>query len=123
MTIKTYVVSPNTYPHGAGPTKLSLQTILELSGICDPVWVVEVYQAGNTQNGGNEGANHDETGPGGSPGVVPRREDTEDVVVFMDSLSKIPSLLRVPPVGMGITVLALDGWGVDIASVLSRCEG
>ncbi len=46
------------------------------------------------------------------------REHAQDIVVFMDRFSKVPSLLLVPPVGVGVAELAGDGWGVDVAAIL-----
>jgi len=39
------------------------------------------------------------------------RENSEDVVVLVDNLAVVAAFLRVPPVGVGITELALDGKG------------
>mgnify|MGYP006976746385 CR=1 FL=1 len=36
----------------------------------------------------------------------------------MDGLAKVPPLLLVPPVGMGVAELALDAGRVDVAAVL-----
>lgn len=42
----------------------------------------------------------------------------QDVVVFMNRFSIIPTLLLVPPVGVRVAELAGYGWGVDVAAVL-----
>ena len=50
--------------------------------------------------------------------VVFGGEDAEDVVVFVHWLAVVPPLLRIPPVGVGVAVLALYSGGVDPAAVL-----
>jgi hypothetical protein len=39
-------------------------------------------------------------------------------VILVYRLAKVPSLLLVPPVGMGVAELALDAGRVDVAAVL-----
>lgn len=110
----------STNPNGARSTQLALEATLKGPGVCHLVGVVEVDEARDTENRGDKGANHNETGTRRGPGVVVRGEDAEDVVVFVNGLAKVAALLRVPPVGMGIAVLTLDGGRVDVASVLWR---
>ncbi len=45
-------------------------------------------------------------------------ENAEDIVVFVDGFSEVPSLLLVPPVGVGVAEMAGYGRGVDVAAVL-----
>jgi hypothetical protein len=55
--------------------------------------------------------------------VVLRREDAKDIVVFVHRLAVIPPLDGIPPVGVGISVLAFDGEsrgevGVGVVAIL-----
>lgn len=112
-----------TYPYGPRTTQLPLQSSLELSRVRGLVRVVHVHDARDTQEDGDESADHDEARARGRPGVLPRGEDSEDVVVFVNRFTKVASLLRVPPGGIGVAELALDARGVDVAAVLySRCQ-
>lgn len=47
-------------------------------------------------------------------------EYAQDIVVFVNRFSKVPSLLLIPPVGVGVAQMAGYGWGVDVAAVLSE---
>lgn len=107
-----------TYPHSSGATQLSLQTILKLSGVSNHIGVVEVHDAGDAEEDSNEGANHDQAGAGGGPGVLPGGEDAQQIVILVDGLAKVSSLLGIPPVAVGVTELSLDCGRVDVATVL-----
>ncbi len=50
--------------------------------------------------------------------VVFQRENTQDLIVFMYRFAKVPSLLLVVPIAIGIAVLSLDRRGVDVVVVL-----
>jgi hypothetical protein len=45
-------------------------------------------------------------------------EDTQDIIVFMDGLSKIASLLRVPPFGIRVSEGSFLRWRVHVSAVL-----
>lgn len=107
-----------TYSNGTGATKLLLQSTFEFAGVCGLVGIVEVDESGDTEEGSDKGANHDEAGARRGPGVLPGRKDAEHIVVLVDGLTKVSSLLGIPPLGVGITVLSLDARGVDVAAVL-----
>lgn len=107
-----------TYPHSSGATQFALQTTFKLSRKRNGIGVVEIDKASDTEEDGKEGADHDQTRAGGGPGVLPRREDAQQIVVLVNGLAKVSALLRVPPVGAGITELALDSRRVDVAAVL-----
>lgn len=52
-----------------------------------------------------------------------RGEDSQDVVVLVDGLAVVAAFLRVPPFGVGVAELALDGkgggeGGVGVVAVL-----
>lgn len=50
--------------------------------------------------------------------VLEWREHSHDIVVLVEWLAVVTALLLVPPVGVWIAELALDGRWVDIAAVL-----
>lgn len=52
--------------------------------------------------------------------VLFRREHAQDIVVLVHGLAVVAPLLLVPPVGVGVTELALLGRRVDVATVLCR---
>lgn len=51
-------------------------------------------------------------------GVLLRTEDGQDVVVFVDRLAKVPPLLFVPPVMVGVSELALLTRRVRVVAIL-----
>lgn len=53
-------------------------------------------------------------------GVLLRAENAQDIIVFMNRLSKVTSLLLIPPLGIGVAELALDSGRVGVVSVLRR---
>lgn len=107
-----------TYPRGSGATQLSLKATLKRSGVGGRIGVVEVDQSGDAEEDGEKGADHDQTGSGGGPGVLPGRKDTQHIVILVDGLAKVSSLLGIPPSAVGVTELTLDGGWVDVAAVL-----
>lgn len=53
-------------------------------------------------------------------GVLLGTEDVEDIVVLMKRFAKVPSLLLVPPLAVGISECPLHARGVGIVAVLRR---
>ena len=58
-------------------------------------------------------------------GVILSGENAKDIVVFMHRLAVIPPLDRIPPAGVGVSVLAFDGegggeGGVRVVAVLHK---
>lgn len=51
-------------------------------------------------------------------GVGFRAEGCQNIVVFVNRLSEVASVLRIPPLAVGVTELALLGRRIDIAAVL-----
>lgn len=107
-----------TYPCGSGATQLSLKATLKLSGIGGRIGVVEVDESGDAHEDSDKGADHDQTGPSGGPGVLPGGEDTQHIVILVDGLAKVSSLLGIPPGAVGVTELTLDSGWVNVAAVL-----
>lgn len=108
------------YPNGSRATQLPFQATLKLARESRLVGIVEVHDTSNTEERGNESADHHEAGAGRCPGILPRRKDTEDIVVLVDWFTKVSSLLRVPPVAIRVAELSLDSRGVDVAAVLGN---
>ena len=54
--------------------------------------------------------------------VAVRRKHAEDIIVFMDGFPVVPSLLLIPPIGVGVTELARYCWGVDVAAILRAVD-
>lgn len=52
-------------------------------------------------------------------GVLLRTEDTQDIIVLMDRLAKVPPLLLVPPAFVGVSELALLTGRVRVVAILS----
>jgi hypothetical protein len=52
-------------------------------------------------------------------GVLLRTEDTQDIIVLMDQLAKVPPLLLVPPAFVGVSELALLTGRVRVVAILS----
>lgn len=55
---------------------------------------------------------------GGDPGILEGRHQAYNVVVLVGGLAIVTAVLLVPPVSIGISMLALDSRGVDVTSVL-----
>lgn len=110
--------SDRAYSYGSRAAQLSLQAILKLSGEGNSVRVVEIHSSWNSKENGDECSNHDQTGSCSSPRIVPWREDTQRIVILVNRLTKVSSLLRVPPGGIGVAELSLNLRWVDVASIL-----
>ena len=52
--------------------------------------------------------------------VFVRREEAENIIVFVDGLAEVAALLLVPPVRVRVAELPLLRGRVDVASVLER---
>lgn len=111
-----------TYPRGARAAQLPLQASLEFTRIRRPVWIFHIDDSADPQKNGDEGANHDQTRTSLGPCVVVRGEDSENIVILVDGLAKVSSLLGVPPVGIWISVLALDTGRINVAAILYFTE-
>lgn len=55
--------------------------------------------------------------------VLLRAENSQDIIVFVNRLSKVTSLLLIPPLGIGVAELAFDSGRVGVVSVLQRNRG
>lgn len=77
-----------------------------------------INYSAEAEDAGDEGAQQHEAEARLVVGVGFGRKDAQDVVVLVDGLAVVAALLLVPPVGVGVAELALDGWGVDVAAVL-----
>lgn len=107
-----------TCPDTTSSAQLPLQAALKLPRVADPVGVRQLYSVAHTEEDGHECANLRQSLAGGNPCVLIRGEHAHDIVVLVHRLAKVPPLLLVPPVGMGIAELALDAGRVDVAAVL-----
>lgn len=106
------------HPDCSRTTKLSLQSTLKLPREGGLVGIVKINKTSNAKERCDESANHHKARASRRPSVLPRREHAENIVVFVYRLTKVPSLLGIPPVGVGVTKLSLDSRGIDIAAIL-----
>ncbi|KAI1820149.1 hypothetical protein F4861DRAFT_533901 [Xylaria intraflava] len=112
-----------THSYGTTATKLALEAALKFSG---KGWLVGIYPADDpaySQKERNECANLRKRCFGVDPGVLMRTEYSKRVIVLVDEFAKVPALLLVPPVSMGIAKLSRDRWWVDVATVHARVLG
>lgn len=107
-----------TYPHRTGTSELAFETTLKLARIRLNIRVCHLDADQYTQKGNNECAEHDGTLARSRPCVLVGREHAVEVEVLVDRLAKVPPLLLVPPVSVGVAELTLDRERVDISAVL-----
>lgn len=107
-----------TYQQGTLSSELSLQTIWVCLGGADLVRVNLVHGKTQAQDCDDKGSEQDAAPCGVEVVVVVQRDGAEDVVVLVAGLAIVAAVLLVPPVGVGVAVVALLEGRVDVAAVL-----
>lgn len=111
-----------THPQCSWSAELCLQAIREGSRRTWFVRVCEVHNSAHASAYSDGTANQEKGFSGSEMRIFLGREHTQNVVVFVYWLPKVPPLLLVPPVAVRISKLPLYWRRVDVAAVLYRSE-
>src|SRR5699024_3496278 len=98
-TIETW--SLRTYQQSTRTSQFFLQSVREGSWNTWLVWVVEAYNTAETQESSNEAADVEQALARRDMSVLLRTEDTQNIIVLVDRLSKVAPFLLIPPVAVG----------------------
>lgn len=112
------VLAGRAHPQCTRTSKLFLQTTLERPRCTRPVRICRVDSKAESTNTAQEEGPHGHAHLSSHDIVLFQREHAHDIFIFVDWFTEIPSLLLVGPVAVGVSILSLDSWRVDIATVL-----
>lgn len=118
MLASTKFPTRMTYYHSTRASQFLLHSIREGSRDCWPVRIVEFDSSDDAQEARHKDSKVEESLARTGMGVLLRTEDTQDIVVFMDRFSKVPPLLFIPPVAVGISELTLHTGRVGVVTIL-----
>lgn len=107
-----------TYSYSPLSTQLLLQPVRKCPRYSRPIRIREVNRSAKCSYRRNKAAHQDKAKAWLVMCVLFGRKNAHDIVVFVHWLAIIASFLLVPPVGVGITELALDWRRIDVAAIL-----
>lgn len=94
----------HTDPHGSRATELSFQPVGILCWRTGSVRICQLDGVTEPQNGSDESCPQDGSSARRHMRVIVKRENSQNIVVFMHGLAEIASLLLVGPVSVRIAV-------------------
>jgi hypothetical protein len=99
-------------------SELLLQTVGESPRNGRLVRVEEAHSPTEPEECHDESTKLQQTFASSHMGILLRTENSQDFILLVNWLAEIPPLLLVPPVGIGVSELALDSGRVLVAAIL-----